>query len=192
MGTRNLTMVILNGEHKIAQYGQWDGYPEGQGLTCLLFLKNNDIQEFKNRVSKCSYMGEDEINKIWEEAGSEDGFISMEGSYKVKNKYPTLSRDQGAEILHLVMGGHCNLQDSSSFAADSLFCEWGYVIDLDNNKFEVYTGFNKSPLELNERFYSLQKDGSDYYPIKLVAYFDIDNLPSKEEFVGTFINSEEE
>jgi len=28
MGTRHLTMVIQNKEPKVAQYGQWDGYPE--------------------------------------------------------------------------------------------------------------------------------------------------------------------
>ena len=27
MGTRNLTAVYLDGEYKIAQYGQWDGLP---------------------------------------------------------------------------------------------------------------------------------------------------------------------
>lgn len=31
MGTRNLTAVYLDGQYKVAQYGQWDGYPEGQG-----------------------------------------------------------------------------------------------------------------------------------------------------------------
>lgn len=31
MGTRNLTAVYLDGQYKVAQYGQWDGYPEGRG-----------------------------------------------------------------------------------------------------------------------------------------------------------------
>lgn len=26
MGTRNLTIVYSNGEYKVAQYGQWDGF----------------------------------------------------------------------------------------------------------------------------------------------------------------------
>lgn len=38
MGTRNLTAVYLDGQYKVAQYGQWDGYPEGQGITVLTFL----------------------------------------------------------------------------------------------------------------------------------------------------------
>lgn len=33
MGTRNLTCVVLDGEFKVAQYGQWDGYPEGSGYN---------------------------------------------------------------------------------------------------------------------------------------------------------------
>jgi len=32
MGTRHLSMAYnKGGEVKVAQYGQWDGYPEGQG-----------------------------------------------------------------------------------------------------------------------------------------------------------------
>ena len=39
MGTRNLTCVIKDGKYRVAQYGQWDGYPEGQGMNILNFLK---------------------------------------------------------------------------------------------------------------------------------------------------------
>lgn len=45
------------------------------------------------------------------------------------------------------------LVNSEEFAADSLFCEWAYVIDLDKNTFEVYQGFNKKPIDKTERFF---------------------------------------
>lgn len=35
--------------------------------------------------------------------------------------------------------------DDSEFLNDSLFCEWTYIINLDNEQFEVYRGFNKDP-----------------------------------------------
>lgn len=48
MGTRNLTAVYLDGQYKVAQYGQWDGYPEGQGITVLTFLRDKmDLELFK-------------------------------------------------------------------------------------------------------------------------------------------------
>lgn len=37
MGTRNTLKVYLNDELKISQYGQWDGYPSGQGRDLLYF-----------------------------------------------------------------------------------------------------------------------------------------------------------
>ena len=49
MGTRNLTTVIKNSETKVAQYGQWDGYPGGQGLTALKFLLKTDLSEFSKK-----------------------------------------------------------------------------------------------------------------------------------------------
>ena len=39
MGTRGLTKVIdKDGITKVAQYGQWDHYPEGQGVKILYCL----------------------------------------------------------------------------------------------------------------------------------------------------------
>lgn len=49
MGTRNLTVVINNGKPCIAQYGQWDGYPQGQGYTIFDFLSNADLSQFRKK-----------------------------------------------------------------------------------------------------------------------------------------------
>ena len=35
MGTRHLICAISDDEYRIAQYGQWDEYPEGQGAAIL-------------------------------------------------------------------------------------------------------------------------------------------------------------
>lgn len=39
MGTRSLTCVVLDDQFKIAQYGQFDGYPSGQGKTALEIMR---------------------------------------------------------------------------------------------------------------------------------------------------------
>ena len=39
MGTRNLTKVIdKEGNIRVAQYGQFDGYPSGQGANIVGFI----------------------------------------------------------------------------------------------------------------------------------------------------------
>ncbi len=66
MGTRHLIIVYYKGKYRIAQYGQWDGYPSGkqiemvirstpyidaqagQGVTVLAFISQpDDIAKLK-------------------------------------------------------------------------------------------------------------------------------------------------
>lgn len=74
------------------------------------------------------------------------------------------------------------------FAANSLLCEWAYVVDLDRNTFEVFQGFNRDQLDDSERFKFL--DGitvdSEYKAVKLAARFPLDNLPSDKQFEAFF------
>lgn len=194
MGTRHITVVILNDEFKVAQYGQWDGYPSGQGSNILSFLRSADLQRFKQAVSECSFLSHDEILDKWEECGADRNsqWVSFEVSNKVKELYPELSRDVGSDILKLVLNGKRHLQNSLDFAKSSLWCEWAYVIDLDKNVLEVYEGFNKTPLTESDRFYDKDFVPEDeYYPIKLSKSFDINNLPSDEDFEKSFEDDEE-
>jgi hypothetical protein len=90
-------------------------------------------------------------------------------------------------------GNITKLKDDSEFAAESLMCEWAYVVDLDNTTFEVYKGFNKTKLTEQDRFYMDGiVDEQGYYPVKLLAKYELEYLPSIEEFHKLEVNDEEE
>lgn len=201
MGTRNLTMVISDGKTKVAQYGQWDGYPSGQGKTALEFLFSTDIDHFKQVLKKVRFAtkkDDKEKQTFLNSIGSKDGWLTMEQSAKYNEKYKYDSRDHGADILQMIMDSNDKeivLTDSSDFAADSLFCEYAYVIDLDKNTFEIYSGFNQKPVKSTERFAHLSHDPAQrkekYFPVRLLKTYKLNKLPSVEQFLSYFKKKEE-
>lgn len=199
MGTRHLICVVKEGEYKVAQYGQWDGYPSGQGVEILDFLNKMDRKTFLSSLASTFQPTDEQIATWWKEVGHDistsDGFVSMETSQKYKVKHPSLSRDAGADIFKII-------NDSSEpipvnhylkFAAESLFCEWAYVVDFDKNTFEVYEGFNKEPLAKSERFYGLiTDDSSGYEPVRLKKAYSLDDLPDEDTFLADTYPPEDE
>lgn len=190
MGTRNLTMLISDGETKVAQYGQWDGYPGGQGLTALSFLNQCDLSKLKEKVSQLSFYTNEELDNLQKQLDRGD---FKDGSFGVI--YPEFSRDWGASILEEIYNDRIKskkLKDEKEFAADSLFCEYCYVIDLDKRTFEVYEGFNKKPLKEGERFSSMplykpaHREKVEYYPVKHVKTYSLDSLPNEKDFLDDF------
>jgi len=151
------------------------------------FFKKCQFEKFKEQISKCRFLSEEELLNKWKEFGvnKDDKLVSCEVASQFGNKYPLLSRDTGAGVLQLIYDGvSYELNNSIDFANDSLFCEWAYVIDLDKNTFEVYEGFNKSSLFEEERFYKKDDKGvGEYYPVKLKKLYSLDELPSEEDFL---------
>lgn len=169
MGTRNLTMVVHNGQTKIAQYGQWDGYPSGQGITILTFLNKikypTNYKKFIAKLNRTHFIDDEkqkEIDAFLKSIGCESGWMNMEQADLYHKEYPLLTRNNGAKILWLMYGQKGRkpmwLHDSSDFAADGLFNEWTYVVDLDKRTFEVYEGFKKTFPNKEDRFYQITVD----------------------------------
>jgi hypothetical protein len=189
MGTRGLTVVIMDGKHRIAQYGQWDHYPTGQGATAMQFCRKHlsteeGREKFRKAVNRTEFADQERLDKLLKRIGISGEWMSMEQAERFKTKYPALSRDAGAKVLDLVLGGKKLLRDSIDFAAESLFCEWAYVIDLDACKLEVYEGFQKAPHKRG-RFADMDVSekpvvGDKYYPVALIASFDFDKIPKTE------------
>lgn len=182
MGTRNLTAVFFGGEYKVAQYGQWDGYPESAGITVLEFLRDMDRANFEHKIKNCKYGTEDQLNEEWAKYEKTD----MDTDH-------VLSRDTGSRILAIIANSPEGvlLSNNISFAGDSLFCEWAYVVDLDTNKLEVYKGFNGDKLTETDRFFGWETIGS-YEPVKKVAEFSLCDLPSNDEFLAVLSPENEE
>lgn len=193
MGTRNLTVVIKDGNVRVAQYCQWDGYPSGQGVEILSFLRDKyDPVMFEANLAKTRPMTPEDVEKLWEAEGAVNGMASLEVSDSFEKKYPTLHRNMGGTILEYIQNNAgVPLEFTYDFGYNSLFCEWAYVVDLDRRMLEVYGGFQKNPLPKTERWYKEDMSAENehrephewYYGVaKLIEYPFID-LPSDEDFV---------
>lgn len=175
MGTRHLIAVHADGKYPIAQYGQWDGYPDAQGVTVLKFCASHLSNEerriyFREQLARCRFVDGDELSAAWQDR-------------RGRGRY--LTRDHGAEILQLVHDARDEvlLKDAINFAGDSLLCEWAYVVDLDRRTFEVFRGFNKAPLDPSERFASAPLDHPEYQPVRRLVTFNLDALPDEAAFL---------
>jgi hypothetical protein len=144
MGTRNLTAVIKDGEYKVAQYGQWDGYPEGQGTTVYNFIKGaGNLVKLENNLANTRWATDADFTKAYDAIGANtEGWITMEQGEQLNALFPAFSRDTCAEILNFVANaeGEIVLKDEHEFLNDTLFCEWAYVINFDTNELLVYAG----------------------------------------------------
>lgn len=188
-------MRCTRGAYKVAQYGQWDGYPDGQGLTVLQFLRDKmDEALFRERVHNSKFIDPQTLSALWRRYGAdENGMVSMENAARMYKEHPQYSRDTGGEILELVQNSNDGilLSNSLDFAADSLFCEWAWVVDLDNRTFEGFEGFNTKRLPEDERFAFLNpSEKSEYYPVRRVVKFSLDDLPNDEDFLAAFPSEE--
>lgn len=211
MGTRNITAVFAGRKYRVAQYGQWDGYPEGQGATVLSFLRKADLKAFKAKAMKTKMVDAATIQRWYQEAGAprDAEFISMDVVARFRTAHPTFDRDMGADVLKFVADSPpgVELQNSIDFVGDSLFCEWAYVVDLDKGTFEVYEGFNEKPLPRGARFAKFgekvrsersernakavvegRKDPKEeetvYYPVKMILKYDLKDLPTVRRFLA--------
>lgn len=170
MGTRYLICVVLDGDYKIANFGRYDGFPEGAGAEIVDFLKKltaskTTMRRFQRKLGKCEF--------------------ENSSLYLRKNMNPA---PEGTDILDYVLKSEppIILKNRFEFAINSLFCEWAYVIDLDKGRLEVFKGLNREPLDPSERFYDFKikyNDDPFYQPCRLLTAFDLSSMPDADEFV---------
>lgn len=177
MSTRGFFGFVIDGTEKIA-YNHSDSYPSGLGMDVLRWLQSatSDMEHLRKQVaalrvaSPGSQPTSDDIARLAPHANRNVGSRSLDDWYVL------LRETQGDPQATLDAGV---IEDASNFPADSLFAEWGYVVDLDAGVFEVYEGFQRSA-HSDGRFAS--RDGSDgYAPVRLIASWSFAELPADRD-----------
>ncbi len=162
MGTRHYQVVIdKKGTKRVQQYGQWDGYPSGQGLNILKYLKSGDLEKYQSNLEKIKTPTKNQIEAINKEL-AKNGLEHEKGG-----KYYHFNRDCGSQMHQLIEDGKVkNVQLMTKEEADK-WCEGFYTIDFQNNTFQT-----------------------EYYGIS--KKYQLDNLPSEEQYLQDCTEKEEE
>jgi len=191
MGTRHLTVVVKDEKVRVAQYGQWDGYPDYTGIGILEILRE-DLDNIINGLDNCLWVDDgirENMHKHIEEVSKtsiEGNWMTLEQSEVYQDLYPEQHRSTGYRILKIVADSQTPLYltNSFDFAAETVFCEWAYVIDLDNGKFETYeSGTHQTRQGIFARLGNKT--------VNMVATYDLGELPSDEEYMKQWRSEDE-
>lgn len=165
MSTRGLVVVVNDNEVKLAQYNGYDSYYSALGTDLIMFIRSFNKEQFCKNLD----------------------IVHMNGSYD-NNTYDAINILNDIHNANDKRFAVINTNDSLSFAADSLFCEYAYVIDLDNDILEVYTGFNKEAIPETNRFFTKNCNDEVYKPVKLVSKIPFKELGHVTQMTNELIN----
>ena len=173
MSTRGAIGFRKNNSDKLT-YNHYDSYPSGLGEEIVDFIKNTSIEEMNKLFDElklinldydmqkgCLKLNQQEIDILKFFIADERQIYGLndcieEYLYRLNNN-PLFYYKHESSIKEMV--------DNNSFIKDSLFCEYGYIINLDTNKLEIWKGFQKKP-DSNNRYGVENVDG--YYPCKMI------------------------
>ncbi len=149
MGTRNLTKVIdKDNIVRVAQYGQWDGYPEYTGTRILELIKEHKmLDKIEKSLTKARFITDEEAEEYSKPYTDKNGMMTFDDSDVFSVKYPSLTRDTGCDILKVLVysNGDVPLVDNSDFEQDDLFCEGVYTLNYNTRTFiSTYNGVSVS------------------------------------------------
>lgn len=175
MPTRGFYGLVVDDKLKIT-YAHSDSMPDWLGVRFLgdvqALLLEHDHASLRRLARSFKVVDEDrsptekQRDQIRDRLDIEPG---LEGDW-----YSALREIQG-EFARTLRAGFC--PDASWFPVDSLSCEWGYLLDIDERAVEVYKGMNKLPPKAG-RWKGVEPERESlYYPVTRVERWDLDDVP---------------
>src|SRR5690242_2033153 len=140
MSTRGAFGFRINGVDKIA-YNHSDSYPEGLGdavVSCITaWLQQMSPYDLRKLVSELRVVPRNSRPTEQDKEALAAYYDGGVGEQSKDDWYCLLRHTQGDPDAILDAGV---LVDSSAFLTDATMCEYAYIVNLDDNTFEVYKG----------------------------------------------------
>jgi len=172
MSTRGTIGFRIDGMDKLS-YNHSDSYPSGLGVSFVKQVRK--LAKGKKLVEKVRALrvvtNLDTPTPYDVERFGGQANLSV-GNQTVTDWYCLLRGYQG-DLPQILKSGVMLAQNQ--FIYDSLFCEHGYILNLDLGMAEFYRGFQKTPGR--GRYAATKWPNSEYYGCELVASFPMAEIP---------------
>lgn len=171
MGTRGAMGVRIGGVDKIG-YVQFDSYPDGWPKEMVKVLRR-DLPALRDKAKALRVVSRD-YQPTSAEKEKWSKFSDVGVSRQTLDDIYCLLRKTHGDLKATLKAGV--VTDNSGFLADSLFCEYAYIANFDDNKFEIYRGF-QGKRHTQGRYAEMLREGGKYFPVALVAEYPLDDIP---------------
>ena len=169
-------------------YNHSDSYPEWLGEKVCKFVSDMSDEELKKLLSMLKPVNDEktaakEDIRLCEELDISDFSVS---SGKRTDYYCLLRHTQGnfwffenlvKNTPACMEGKKLPFIEYNSFIKNSLFCEYAYIINLDDKCLEFWKGFQNEPDETN-RYGTDADDG--YYPCHMLTSYRFDEIRNSD------------
>lgn len=149
MGTRGFLGILKNKEMK-GMYNHFDSYPTGLGECIVRDINRIDIDkridvlnDTYDYIQLVEY--DDKPTKEQQEECQKAGVIDLTVSEQSLDDWYCLLRKTQMNFNIYINKKVPYMLADNDFINDEVYCEWAYVINLDNNKLEVYRYGNTYP-----------------------------------------------
>ena len=172
MSTRGVIGFHLNGQDKVS-YNHADSYPSGLGKKIVQFIQNTRDQELLTIATKIRLVSEDshptphDIEKYLAYANRRVAGGNLNDWYVLLHQaqgYLDAYRNENFDVM----------VDYQTFLRDSTFCEWAYLINLDDGVLEIYAGGDG--LKAGPGRYASQCNEDDQFGVHLIRSFTLEEV----------------
>lgn len=168
MGTRGFVGLIIDGRTK-GHYRHFDSYPCAAGAEIVEEIVRADLNAWRDAARSLLLVDEEDEPTPEHVARAKELETTHElvgAHYDNGPNYYQLTRNaQGSIEKHFALGF---MLDALDFLADSLFCEYAYIVNLDTDELEFYLGF-QNKVHADGRYASSQPNSTEYFPVRLMG-----------------------